>query len=326
MNYILKVFILLLYIKISLLTFLSSGISQINHLIYFQRLSEFIYQIKNDECSLSQGSNCFFTESSYIQSLKKENKTLKKDYIEKDWIQINNNVNIYSIQEIYDDLGNKIDNYIRRISNKNDEEQKLPTQENQMDITFDKYDLITVNNDLYLEKKTYYWIYNDKITLFIDGKIRLKYDKTKSKIIVKDIIDYPSKTYAIIESNKAILSLDGKKFKCISLYVRPKSLINDDNQKVTIIGTMSKNIVIEGFNMNKLVFSTTFRINYFEEKQWTKVMLPNENFINKLVIPGNLEIDNISLSIENNQVYDIQSLFYNDPKRKTIELITDKDI
>ena len=51
-----------------------------------------------------------------------------------------------------------------------------------------------------------------------------------------------------------------------------------------------------------------------------------DNFINKLVIPGILEIDNISLSIENNQVYDIQSLFDNDPKRKTIELITDKDI
>ena len=326
MNNILKFLILLICIKTSLLTYLSSGIAQINNLIYLQRLSEFIYQINNNECSLSHGSNCFFTESSYIQSLKKENKTFKEDYVEKDWIQINNDLNIYSIQEIYDDLGNEIDSYVRRIMNKNDEEQKLPTQENQMDITFEKYDLITVNNDIYLDKKTYYWLYNDKITLVIDGKIRLKYDKSKTQIIMKDLIDYPSKTYAIIESNKAILSLDGKKFKCFSLYARPKSLINDENQKVTIIGTISKDIVIEGYNMNKLVFSTTYRITYFEEKQWTKVILPNEYFITKLVIPGNFEIDNISLSIENNQVYDIQSLFYNDPKRKTIELINDKDI
>ena len=45
-----------------------------------------------------------------------------------------------------------------------------------------------------------------------------------------------------------------------------------------------------------------------------------------MVLPGNLEIDNISLSVEGSKVYNIESLFYNDPNKKTIDLISDNDI
>ena len=101
---------------------------------------------------------------------------------------------------------------------------------------------------------------------------------------------------------------------------------SNDNYKVTIIGTMSRNLAIEGYNNNKLVFSTNYKFSYFDEKYWNKIILTNEYFINKLVLPGNIEIDNLRLSIENNNVYDLQTVFYNHPYKKTIDLVNDNDI
>ena len=288
-------------------------------------MSDFIYQSTKNKCSLGDGSHCFYTESYYIKSLEKEKKSFQKDYIEKDWLQLKDSINIYSIQESFDLLSNNMNNYIQKINSKKDEEQRIPTHENQIIINFDNYDSITMQKDIYLEKKTYLTFYNEKLTLVIDGKIRLKYDKAQSKVIMKEIIDYPTKTYAIIESNKAVISLEGKQFKCISFFARPKRMF-DENTKVTIIGSITKNIVIEGYNNNKLVFTINYKISYYNEGFWTKILISNDLFINKLILPGDLEIDNIFLSVENNRVYDIQSLFYNDPKRKTVDLVNDNDI
>ena len=321
---ILKVFLLLLYLRNSNLTFLPIGINQLNNFIYFQRLTYYDYQNANNKCSLEEGPNCYFIEPLYIKSLKKENQTLKKDYIEKDWISLTDDLNVYTYQEIYDDLLNKIKKYYNNNINKNDKEQKVPIQEFHIYITFEKYDSITINKDIYLDKITYLSYENERIPLVIEGKIRLKYEK--SNIIVKNIMDYPSKTYAIIESNRAIISLSGKNFKIISFYVRPKNIYNDENIKITIIGSIQRNIAIEGYNNNKLVFSSNYQFSYVDEKFWNKIMISNNLFINKLIIPGNFEIDNILLSVEGNYVYDIQSLFYHDPKRKTIDLINDNDI
>ena len=322
---ILSIITFILYIKLSFFSFLSSGIKKINNLIYLQRLSDFIYQSTKNKCSLGDGSHCFYTESYYIKSLEKEKKSFQKDYIEKDWLQLKDSINIYSIQESFDLLSNNMNNYIQKINSKKDEEQRIPTHENQIIINFDNYDSITMQKDIYLEKKTYLTFYNEKLTLVIDGKIRLKYDKAQSKVIIKEIIDYPTKTYAIIESNKAVISLEGKQFKCISFFARAKRMF-DENTKVTIIGSITKNIVIEGYNNNKLVFTINYKISYYNEGFWTKILISNDLFINKLILPGDLEIDNIFLSVENNRVYDIQSLFYNDPKRKTVDLVNDNDI
>ncbi len=316
---------LLLYTKLALLTYLSSGINKLNNLVYLQRLSDFIYQSTKNKCSLEDGSHCFYIEPYYLKALEKENNLFQKNYIEKEWLTLKDSINIYSIQEKFDELSNNMNNYIQKISNNNDEKEKIPTQENQIIITFDNYDHITIQKDIILERKTFVNFYNDKIPIIMDGKIRLKYDKSKSKIIIKDIIDYPSKTYGVIESTKLILSLEGKQFKCISFYARPKSMF-DENSKVTVVGTISKNIAIEGYNHNKMVFSINYKISYYNEGYWTKILISNDLFITKLIFPGEIEIDNILLSVENNKVYDIQSLFYNDPKRKTIDLISDNDI
>ena len=321
-----KELIIFFIIKNVILSCLPNGINQLNNLIYLQRLSFYAYQNNKIKCSLSDGPFCYYFESSYIESLFKENQTLRKDYVEKDWISLKDSLNAYLIQETYEELTNKFTNYVQRILNDDGQNQKLPTHENQIDLTFDNYDHLTINNDIYLDKKIFVPLQNEKISITIDGKIRLKYDKSETKVIFGDIIDYPSKTYAIIESNRVVITMNGKNFKCISFYVRPKSLYDNEKYKVTILGTISRNIAIEGYNNNKLVFSTNYKYSYFDEKQWTKIILSNDLFINKLIIPGNIEIDNLSLSVENNNVYEIESLFYNDPKRKTIDLINDNDI
>ena len=61
--------------------------------------------------------------------------------------------------------------------------------------------------------------------------------------------------------------MNGKNFKCISFYVRPKSLYDNEKYKVTIIGAISRNLSIEGYNNNKLVFSTNYKYSNFNEKQ-----------------------------------------------------------
>ena len=321
----LKSFILLLYLKFSFLTFLPTGINQLNNFIYFQKLTYYNFQNTNNKCSFEDGPYCYFIEPLYIKLLEKENQTLKKDYIEKDWISLINDLNIYNFQEKYDDLYNKIQNYYLKNANKNDKDQKVPIQEYRVSITFDKYDSITINKDIYLDKISFLKFDNEIISLVIEGKIKLKYEK--SNIVVKNIMDYPSKTYAIIESNRLVITLGGKNFKIISFFVRPKNLYNNDEKyKVTIIGSMSKNINIDGYNGNKLVFSSNYKFSYTDEKYWNKIIFSNDVFINKLIIPGNFEIDNILLSVEGNYVYDIESLFFHDQKRKTINLINDNDI
>lgn len=320
-----RIFIFLFLFKISFLSFLQNGINQLSNLIYLQRLSILAFQSYSKQCSLSEGPYCFYFEPYYIRALENENQTLKKDFIEKKWISINYDYNEFSsYQDLFSDLEQKITNYYKKNVDKIDKNQKVPIQEEQVGITFERYDPITINNDVYLEKRTYISSPSGTIPLIIDGVIKLKYDKTN--LIVKNMMDYPSKTYAIIESNRASISLDGKKFRIISFFVRPRNRFSDGNHKVTIIGSMSKFIMIEGYNDNKLVFSTNYQFSYFDEKQWTKIIIDNNVFINKLRLPGNLEIDNISLSVEGSKVYNIESLFYNSPKRKTIELISDNDI
>jgi hypothetical protein len=283
------------------------------------------FQSYSSQCSLSEGPFCYYFEPFYIRLLENENETLKKDFIEKNWISINFDYNEFSsYQDLYNGLEQKMTNYYQKNLNKIDKNQKVPIQEEQIDITFERYDSITIQNDIYLEKRTYLSSQSGKIPLIIDGIIKLKYDK--SNLIVQNMMDYPSKTYAIIESNRVSINLDGKKFRIISFYVRPRNRYSDENHKVTIIGSMTKFIMIEGYNDNKLVFSTNYQFSYFDEKQWTKIIIDNNIFINKLKLPGNLEIDNISLSVEGSKVYNIESLFYNDPKRKTMDLINDNDI
>jgi hypothetical protein len=320
-----RIFIILFLFKKSFLSFLQNGINQLSSLIYLQRLSILSFQSYSNQCSFSEGPYCFYFEPFYIRSLESENQTLKKDFTEKKWISINYDYNEYSsYQDLYNDLEKKMENFYQKNLDKIDKNQKVPIQEEQIGITFERYDSITINNDIYLEKRTYLSSPSGTIPLIIDGIIKLKYDKTN--IIVQNMMDYPSKTYAIIESNRVSLSLDGKKFRIISFYVRPKNRYSDGNHKVTIIGTMTKFIMIEGFNDNKLVFSTNYQFSYFDEKQWSKIIIDNNIFINKLVLPGHLEMDNISLSVEGSKVYNIESLFYNDPNRKTIDLISDNDI
>ena len=315
-------FICILFIKISILTFIPSGINQLNNLLYLQKISYFDYQIDMNQCSLVEGPYCYYTEPFYIKSLNTEKQIFKKEYIEKDWITLYNDINIYTYEEIFNNLENKIKKYYDYMVNEK-EQNEIPLQEYQISISFEQYDSLTIKEDFYLTKMTSMQ-FMEKIILIIEGKIRLKYDKTK--VVPNNIKDYPSKTYAIIESSLATISLNGKKFRLISFYVRPKNMYEGNNYKVTIIGSMTKNINIEGYNNNRMIFSANYQFSYSDIKQWNKIYINTDIFFDKIKLPGNIEIDNILLSVEGNFVYDIQSLFFNDPKKKTVDLIDDSDI
>ena len=315
-------FICLLCIKISILTFIPSGINQLNNLLYLQKMSYFDYQIGMNQCSLVEGPYCYYTEPFYIKSLNTEKQIFKKEYIEKDWITLYNDINIYTYEEIFNNLENKIKKYYDYMANEK-EQNEIPLQEYQISISFEQYDSLTIKEDFYLTKMTSMQ-FMEKMILIIEGKIRLKYDKTK--VVPNNIKDYPSKTYAIIESSLATISLNGKKFRLISFYVRPKNMYEGNNYKVTIIGSMTKNINIEGYNNNRMIFSANYQFSYSDIKQWNKIYINTDIFFDKIKLPGNIEIDNILLSVEGNFVYDIQSLFFNDPKKKTVDLIDDSDI
>ena len=319
----LRTIICLLYIKISFLTFIPSGINQLNNLLYLQKISYFDYQINMNQCSLVEGPYCYYTEHFYIKSLKRENQFFKREYIEKDWISLYNDINIYSYEEIYNILENKIKNYYTYMVNEKDNNE-IPMQEYQIILSFEQYDSLTIKADIFLTKMTTIQ-FMEKIILVMDGKIRLKYDK--SKAVSNNIKDYPSKTYAIIESSFATMSLNGKKFRLVSFYVRPKNIYEgNSNYKVKIIGSMTKNIAIEGYINNKMMFNANFQFSYSDIKQWNKIYINTDIFFDKIRLPGNIEIDNIILSVEGNFVYDVQSLFFNDPKKKTVDLIDDSDI
>ena len=320
--FLLRIFIFLLHTKLSILTFIPSGINQLNNLLYLQKISYFDYQIDMNQCSLVEGPYCYYTEPLYIKSLNKENKIFKKEYIEKDWISIYNDINIYSYEEIFNNLENKIKKYYNYMVNEKSQNE-IPIQEYQIYISFEQYDSLTIKEDIYLSKMTSMQ-FMEKIILVMEGKIRLKYDKTK--VVSSNMKDFPSKTYAIIESSLVTLSLNGKKFRLISFYVRPKNIYDGNNYKVTIIGSMSKNINIEGYVNNKMKYSANYQISYTDIKQWNKIYINTDLFFDKIKFPGNIEIDNILLSVEGNFVYDIQSLFFNDPKKKTVDLVDDSDI
>ena len=155
-----RIFIILFLFKKSFLSFLQNGINQLSSLIYLQRLSILSFQSYSNQCSFSEGPYCFYFEPFYIRSLESENQTLKKDFTEKKWISINYDYNEYSsYQDLYNDLEKKMENFYQKNLDKIDKNQKVPIQEEQIGITFERYDSITINNDIYLEKRIIYQIY-----------------------------------------------------------------------------------------------------------------------------------------------------------------------
>ena len=311
--------IVVLIIQISFYnsTYLSVGINQLNNFIYLERLKDLTLQSYSEECSLSKGPNCYFAENqrSEIYEKNDNNKQIYSDSSntiidnEKEWMNLFIKSKEKGFLNSFYDLNDYITQYKNYILSNSDTSQIPQPLTLRLSLTFESYDDITIKQDIYAYPSKPVQFLTETIYIEIVGKLRLHYGED---LKIKDQIKYPTKTYGIIESNNLIIKLGGKKFICESFFLRIR------DQKISTIN-------INGFSGNIKAFSMTREINPITEKNWIKIDLPASK-IDRLVLPGGIDVDNFKFLIETIQQYDIAVHFHTNYVRNVEELIKDSDI
>ena len=311
--------IVVLIIQISFYnsTYLSVGINQLNNFIYLERLKDLTLQSYSEECSLSKGPNCYFAENqrSEIYEKNDNNKQIYSDSSntiidnEKEWMNLFIKSKEKGFLNSFYDLNDYITQYKNYILSNSDTSQIPQPLTLRLSLTFESYDDITIKQDIYAYPSKPIQFLTETIYIEIVGKLRLHYGED---LKIKDQIKYPTKTYGIIESNNLIIKLGGKKFICESFFLRIR------DQKISTIN-------INGFSGNIKAFSMTREINPITEKSWIKIDLPASK-IDRLVLPGGIDVDNFKFMIDTIQHYDIAVHFHTNYVRNVEELIKDSDI
>ena len=311
--------IIVLIIQISFYnsTYLSVGINQLNNFIYLERLKDLTLQSYSEECSLSKGPNCYFAENqrSEIYEKNDNNKQIYSDSSntiidnEKEWMNLFIKSKEKGFLNSFYDLNDYITQYKNYILSNSDTSQIPQPLTLRLSLTFESYDDITIKQDIYAYPSKPIQFLTQTIYIEIVGKLRLHYGED---LKIKDQIKYPTKTYGIIESNNLIIKLGGKKFICESFFLRIR------DQKISTIN-------INGFSGNIKAFSMTREINPITEKNWIKIDLPASK-IDRLVLPGGIDVDNFKFMIDTIQHYDIAVHFHTNYVSNVEELIKDSDI
>ena len=296
--------IIVLIIQISFYnsTYLSVGINQLNNFIYLERLKDL---------------NCYFAENqrSEIYEKNDNNKQIYSDSSntiidnEKEWMNLFIKSKEKGFLNSFYDLNDYITQYKNYILSNSDTSQIPQPLTLRLSLTFESYDDITIKQDIYAYPSKPIQFLTETIYIEIVGKLRLHYGED---LKIKDQIKYPTKTYGIIESNNLIIKLGGKKFICESFFLRIR------DQKISTIN-------INGFSGNIKAFSMTREINPITEKNWIKIDLPASK-IDRLVLPGGIDVDNFKFMIDTIQHYDIAVHFHTNYVRNVEELIKDSDI
>ena len=311
--------IVVLIIQISFYnsTYLSVGINQLNNFIYLERLKDLTLQSYSEECSLSKGPNCYFAENQRSEIYEKNdyNKQIYSDSSntiidnEKEWMNLFIKSKEKGFLNSFYDLNDYITQYKNYILSNSDTSQIPQPLTLRLSLTFESYDDITIKQDIYAYPSKPIQFLTETIYIEIVGKLRLHYGED---LKIKDQIKYPTKTYGIIESNNLIIKLGGKKFICESFFLRIR------DQKISTIN-------INGYSGNIKAFSMTREINPITEKSWIKIDLPASK-IDRLVLPGGIDVDNFKFMINTIQHYDIAVHFHTNYVRNVEELIKDSDI
>ena len=312
-----RLLILIIQINLNDSTYLSVGINQLNNFIYLERLKDLTLQSYSEECSLSKGPNCYFAENqrSEIYEKNDNNKQIYSDTSntiidnEKEWMNLFIKSKEKGFLNSFYDLNDYITQYKNYILSNSDTSQIPQPLTLRLSLTFESYDDITIKQDIYAYPSKPIQFLTETIYIEIVGKLRLHYGED---LKIKDQIKYPTKTYGIIESNNLIIKLGGKKFICESFFLRIR------DQKISTIN-------INGFSGNIKAFSMTREINPITEKNWIKIDLPASK-IDRLVLPGGIDVDNFKFLIETIQQYDIAVHFHTNYVRNVEELIKDSDI
>ena len=199
-------------------------------------------------------------------------------------------------------------NYIHSNLNETDKEQ---TPENGKLFILMTFDDETTKENTYLKKLTSVF-YNERLIADFEGKLRLYNDHELSEENAK-IYDYPSKLYGIIESESVSISFRGKLFLFKSAYIKAH------NEK-----SKSKEIQFYGYLGEQAVYGYTFTDNEKRNQKWLKVFLNENILINKLVISGPYDIDNIQFIFNYKTNVDEEEIYYM-YNNKRIKKLIDKD-
>ena len=312
-----KIFFLLYFINNIKSIYLSSGIKSFNKFLYYSRISKYSEQNIDKICSISDGPNCFFTEKEYIKHyIFTKNENNINDKINNAWVKLYSKIPKNEYKEILEKLEFNTSNYINTYSNQIDEEQNPKNEIINLLMTFDTFDVDTLKGDIYLEEKMGKIIYNENVIADIKGKLLLKYDNDKSENDLKNKIqDYPTNTYGVIESDFITISFRNKLFSVNFFYIKG----HDEYSKYEPIN-------FYGYLNDQLVYSYTYTDNKKRKEKWLKVGFPDKILVDKLLVSGTYDIDNISFHFPNSVNVDANEIYnmYNYKNIKT--LVKNEDI
>lgn len=318
---------LILYISLFFLvkkcncTYISSGITTLNKFLYFSRISTYQNQSKTNSCSLNDGPNCYYTENSYLNNYMKNKEENIEAMINNDWITFFSN---NSKKDNYENLMNNIHQqsikYIQSISEQKDSEQNPGSEKLEIIMTFDDE---TTKKGMYLEKLMNVF-YNEKLIAEFQGRLRLSSDDDGVTQNTEDkknnnFLKYPSKLYGIIESEFVSITFRGKLFTCNYLYIRIHNEGEEGKKK-------EKEIQFYGYLGSKVVYGYTHSSKNNEDENWTFIAFPKKMIIDKLIISGPYEIDNIGFTFHYGVNVDPNDIYYMYNYQKTEKLIDIGDI
>ena len=312
-----KIFFLLYFINNIKSIYISSGIKSFNKFLYYSRISKYSEQNIDKICSISDGPNCFFTEKEYIKHyMLTRNENNINDKINNAWVKLYSKIPKNEYKDILEKLEFNTSNYINTYSNQIDEEQNPKNEIINLLMTFDTFDVDTLKGDIYLEEKMGKIIYNENVIADIKGKLLLKYDNDKSENDLKNKIqDYPTNTYGVIESDFITISFRNKLFSVNFFYIKG----HDEYSKYEPIN-------FYGYLNDQLVYSYTYTDNKKRKEKWLKVGFPDKILVDKLLVSGTYDIDNISFHFPNSVNVDANEIYnmYNYKNIKT--LVKNEDI
>ena len=319
--------ILLLYITLLLLIiniqkhasiYLTSGINQLNNFIYLDRMKIYAIQNYSQICSIHLGPNCYFLEDKKITEYESDNNELNTedtmseinfDY-RREWMETYMKAKMISYLNNYYEINSYLEEYKSNLIQRNDSNQIPPSISLQLSLTFESYDDITINGDIYAYPAKSVRFMTENILIEVFGKLRLHYGE---ELKIKKQTKYPTKTFGIVESSSVTIRLGGKRFICEHFFWRIR-----DGKKV--------NENIYGYFKQSKVYTIPIHSeNYIDNKIWNKINLPQSK-IDRIVLPNGIEVDNFKFVIETQNQYDITVQFHASKKEKIIKLVEDDDI
>ena len=302
-------------------SYLPSGLNQFNHFIYLERLKDLTFQTYSKECSLNKGPNCYFTENILNEKYEKElnnNNNKNNDYLKNDktildfhkqWMDIYSQSLKAGYLNTFTELNDYIISYKDYISSRTDSSQIPQPITLRLSLTFESYDDMTKKGDMYAYDSKPVHFLTETVYIEFVGKLRLTYGEESKE---KESKGLPTKTYGIIESNNLVIKLGGKKFICESFFMR----LRDE---------VIKSITVEGYTGNTRTFSANTEINFMHKSGWFKINLPGSK-VDRIVLPGGIDVDNFKFLIETTKQYDISVQFHTSYTKNVEELIHDDDI